>query len=116
VPNTPKPSPPWLVNGIGRVRAGPGQLRRCAIPANIIASLQIAQGAWLTQAIYTASKLGLFDALGKGPASSDELANRAGGREQTAAEHTKPMPQAGFRVTDVLPTAAPMSIVEARPA
>ncbi len=77
MPNTSKPPPPWLINGIGRVRAGLGQLRRSAIPANV-AVLEIAQGAWLTQAIYAASKLGIFDALGKGPASSDELAHRAG--------------------------------------
>jgi hypothetical protein len=77
VSKTAKTPPPWLINGIGRIRTGLGLLRSSAIPANV-AVLEIAQGAWLTQAIYAASKLGVFDALGKGPASSDDIASRVG--------------------------------------
>jgi hypothetical protein len=73
----PKSPPTWLIDGIGRVRAGLGLLRRSAIPANI-AMLEIAQGAWLAQAIYVASKLGIFDTLVKGPATSDDVARRVG--------------------------------------
>jgi hypothetical protein len=73
----PKTPPTWLMDGIGRVRAGLGLLRRSAIPADI-AMLEITQGAWLTQAIYVASKLGIFDTLAKGPATSDDVAGRVG--------------------------------------
>jgi hypothetical protein len=73
----PKPPPSWLIDGIGRIRAGLGLVRRSVLPANV-AMLEIAQGAWLTQALYAASKLGIFDALADAPASSDDVARRVG--------------------------------------
>ena len=39
-----------------------------------------------------------------------------GGRERTEKEFAALLPQAGFKVTRVLPTRSPFSIVEARPA
>ena len=39
-----------------------------------------------------------------------------GSRERTAAEYGELLADAGFRVTRVLPTASPFSIIEARPA
>jgi hypothetical protein len=36
-----------------------------------------------------------------------------GGRERTEAEHRALLTQAGFEVTDVIPTAAPVSVIEA---
>jgi len=76
MPSSPKPPPPWLIDGIGRIRAGLGLVRRSAVPANV-AMLEIAQGAWLTQAISTASRFGMFDVLGERPATADEVARRA---------------------------------------
>lgn len=75
--DSPKTPPSWLIDGIGRVRAGLGLLHRSAIPANV-AMLEITQGAWLAQALYAASKLGIFDALAKAPATSDDIARRVG--------------------------------------
>jgi hypothetical protein len=45
-----------------------------------------------------------------------EMLVTAGGRERTASEYAELLAQAGFRQTRVVPTAGPMSIVEARPA
>ena len=45
-----------------------------------------------------------------------EMLVHAGGRERTADEYTKLLSQAGFRKTRVIPTAGPMSVVEAVPA
>ena len=36
-----------------------------------------------------------------------------GGRERTEAEHRALLSEAGFEVTDVIPTAAPVSVIEA---
>ena len=54
--DTPKPPPSWLIDGIGRIRAGLGLLHRSAVPPKV-ALLEIAQGAWLSQAMYVATKL-----------------------------------------------------------
>ncbi|KWX61783.1 methyltransferase [Mycobacterium sp. NAZ190054] len=45
-----------------------------------------------------------------------EMLVSAGGRERTAAEYSKLLSEAGFRMTRVIPTASPLSIVEAVPA
>lgn len=60
--DTPKPPPSWLIDGVGRVRAGLGLLHRSAVPPKV-ALLEIAQGAWLSQAMYVSTKLGIADAL-----------------------------------------------------
>lgn len=70
-----------MIDAIGRIRSGLGFLRRSAIPANV-AMLEVAQGAWLTQALYAASKLGVFDTLAKGPATADDVARRVGAQPQ----------------------------------
>jgi hypothetical protein len=77
VSDTSKPPPAWLIDGIGRVRAGRGLLHRAAVPPKV-ALLEIAQGAWLAQALYVATKLGIADALVSGPLSADEVANKVG--------------------------------------
>lgn len=61
VANAQKPPPGWLLDGIGRVREGLSQLRRAVVPANLTL-FELSQGAWLTQAMYAAAKLGIFDA------------------------------------------------------
>lgn len=178
-----------LIDGIGRVRNALDVASRSAVPPNI-AVLEMTQGAWLTQALYVAVKLGIADALRDGPKSADEIATavgaggsffdavpdggdayllktvihdwddeqsiailrnvrtaiaadgklllielvlpegapphpgmlldlempvQAGGRERTASEYGDLLSQAGFRLTRVIPTAGPMSIVEAVP-
>ena len=72
-----KPPPAWLINGIGRARAGLGFLHRSTVPGNI-ALFELGQGAWVTQALYAAVKLGIADALSAGPLSADEVARRVG--------------------------------------
>lgn len=76
MPALSKTPPAHLMNAIGRVRAGLGFLRRSAVPPNV-ALLELAQGAWVTQALYAAVKLRLADELADGPLSADELARRA---------------------------------------
>lgn len=77
----PKAPPAWLIDGIGRIRDGLGLLRRSLVPANV-AMLEIGLGSWLTQAMYAASKLGIFDELAKSPASADVIAARVGSDPQ----------------------------------
>ncbi len=72
-----KPPPPWLINGIGRIRAGLQWLNRSAVPADL-ALFEVAQGAWLTQALCVVAKLGIADALADGPRSADDVARRVG--------------------------------------
>lgn len=45
-----------------------------------------------------------------------ELLVQTGGRERTASEYANLLSQAGFQQTQVVPTAGPVSIVEAVPA
>jgi DNA-binding transcriptional ArsR family regulator len=47
------------------------------VPANI-ALLEIAQGAWLTQAVYVAARLGIADELRDGPRSASDVASAVG--------------------------------------
>jgi hypothetical protein len=75
VPDTRKAPPSWLLNGIGRVRAGLNLASRSAVPANL-ALLEMAQGGWLFQSLYVAAKLGIADALRDGPLTADEVARR----------------------------------------
>jgi O-methyltransferase domain/Dimerisation domain len=73
----PKSPPSWLIDGVGRVRAGLGLLHRSAVPPKV-ALLEIAQGAWLSQAMYVATKLRIADALASGPQSADDVAREVG--------------------------------------
>lgn len=74
---TPKGPPSWLIDGIGRVREGLGFLHRSMVPAGI-ALFELGQGAWVTQALYAAVKLGIADELRDGPLSADDVARRVG--------------------------------------
>jgi hypothetical protein len=73
VPSKPKAPPAWLINGIGRVRSVLTGASRAAVPPNIVL-LEMAQGAWLTQALYIAAELGIADALRDGPRTADDVA------------------------------------------
>lgn len=74
---TPKAPPLWLINGVGRVRAALGFLHRATVPGNI-ALLELAQGAWVTQALYASVSLRFADQLSDGPLSAVDVARRAG--------------------------------------
>jgi len=75
VPKTPKPPPPWLIDGVSRVREGLGLLHRSTVPPKV-ALLEIAQGAWLSQALYVAIKLGIPNALASAPMSANDVARK----------------------------------------
>jgi hypothetical protein len=81
VPELPKAPPGWLIDGIGRVREGLGELRRSVMPANV-AVLELVQGAWLTQTMYAAAKLGIFDVLATAPASAADVARQVGSQPE----------------------------------
>ncbi|MBI3212519.1 MAG: hydroxyneurosporene methyltransferase [Mycobacterium sp.] len=74
---SPRTPPPWLISGIERVRSGLSFLHRSTVPANI-ALLELGFGAWLTQALCAAARLGIADALSAGPLTADEVARRVG--------------------------------------
>lgn len=75
--NTRKAPPAWLIDGIGRVRKTLTVASRSAVPPNI-ALLEMAMGAWLTQALYVAVRLGIADALRNGPRTADDIARQVG--------------------------------------
>ena len=51
---------------------------RAMVPGNV-ALLETVEGAWVSQAIYVAAKLGIADELAHGPRTADEVAARVGG-------------------------------------
>lgn len=69
--------PVAVIRAIDRVRAGLSALHRSSAPGNV-ALLELATGAWTTQMLYVAAKLGVADALAAGPARAEELAPRVG--------------------------------------
>lgn len=77
MPVTSKTPPAWLLEGVARLRAGLGFLHRSTVPANV-ALLELAFGAWVTQALYAAVELRIADALSAGPRSADEVARSVG--------------------------------------
>lgn len=156
-----------MIEGIGRVRRALDFASRSTVPG-YVALIELAQGAWLSQALYdVAVTLGNADALRDGPRSSADIARhvdadpdatyrlmraapeprstrtvrcrcsswllpagapphpgmlvdhemlvQAGGRERTAGKYRKLLARCVFRLTSVIPTAGPMSIVEAVP-
>jgi hypothetical protein len=76
VPDTRKAPPAWLIDGIGRVRKALTVASRSAVPPNV-ALLEMAMGAWLTQALFVTTQLGIADALRDGPRSADDVARQA---------------------------------------
>ncbi|MDT5178399.1 MAG: hypothetical protein QOJ95_2597, partial [Mycobacterium sp.] len=75
--STPKVPPAWLLTGLGRVRSALALAARSTVPPNV-ALFEMIQGAWLSQAIYVAARLGINDALADGPLSADDVARRVG--------------------------------------
>ncbi|MEU4349303.1 methyltransferase [Streptomyces sp. NPDC023838] len=70
------PIPPArVVRIVEGVRARVQRLAQLMVPAPI-AVLELAQGAWVSQAIYVAAELKIADQLADGPLSSEEIARR----------------------------------------
>lgn len=66
-----------IIRAIDGVRAGLATLHRSSVPGNI-ALLELATGAWTTQVLYVAAKLGIADELAAGPARAHDIAARVG--------------------------------------
>ena len=72
-----KAPPVRVVKIVERLRAGIERLHRGLVPGNI-ALLDLGTGAWVTQMLYVAAKLGIPDHLADGPRTSAEVAKAAG--------------------------------------
>lgn len=70
-----KTPPVPVVRAVERVRAGLEKLHRSLVPGNI-ALLETVTGAWTTQMLYVAAKLGIPDQLSEGPLHAAEVAER----------------------------------------
>lgn len=66
-----------VVRVIDRLRAGLQRLHRSTVPPSV-ALLEMATGAWTTQTMYVAAKLGVADQLASAPASAADIAPRVG--------------------------------------
>ncbi|WP_456093738.1 methyltransferase [Mycolicibacterium rutilum] len=78
MPDKPAKVPPMpVVRAVNRLRAGLQRLHRSTVPSSV-AILEMATGAWTTQTMYAAARLGLADQLAAGPASAAVLADRVG--------------------------------------
>jgi DNA-binding IclR family transcriptional regulator len=94
--------------------------------------MEMITNAWAAQAITTAADLGIADALEDGPLSIDESAAAVGADADTVGRRLRALigrglfrqrrdgrydlrllGRAGFRMTRVVPTASPLSVVEA---
>ncbi|MDG4665096.1 methyltransferase [Mycobacterium sp. 236(2023)] len=69
--------PVRLIQAVERLRAGLLRLHRSAAPGNV-ALLELATGAWTTQVLYVAAKLGIADRLADGPADATTVAVQVG--------------------------------------
>jgi len=78
MPEKQKKDPPVrLVRAIDRVRAVLQQIHRSTVPPGL-AVLELATGAWTTQIIWVAAKLGVADQLSSGPRRPADIAERVG--------------------------------------
>jgi len=76
MPEKPPRIPPVaLVRTIERARRGLQRLQRTLAPGGMTV-LDLITGAWVTQAIYVATKLGIPDELAEGPLHASEVARR----------------------------------------
>ncbi len=91
VPEKPPKVPPLpVVRVIDRLRSGLQRLHRSMVPGNI-GVLELATGAWTTQTLYVAAKLGVADQLSRGP-----------GRARDVAKATNADPDAVYRLMRAL--------------
>ncbi|ULE35921.1 acetylserotonin O-methyltransferase [Mycobacterium sp. IDR2000157661] len=67
----------FVVRAVGRLRAGLQSAHRSTVPPSV-AVLEMATGAWTTQTMYVAAKLGIADELADGAARAADIAPRVG--------------------------------------
>jgi hypothetical protein len=72
-----KVPPARVVRIIESARTALQKVNRAMVPGNV-ALLETAQGAWVTQALYVAAKLGIADELANGPKTADQVAGAVG--------------------------------------
>lgn len=78
VPEKPPRIPPAaVVRALDALRTGLLRLRR-SLPPGGIGLLELSVGAWVTQSLYVAAKLGIPDELAAGPLPAAEVARRVG--------------------------------------
>nr|WP_231976659.1 acetylserotonin O-methyltransferase [Mycobacterium sp. E740] len=78
MPNKPANVPPmFAIRVVNRLRAALQHLHRATVPGSV-AILEMATGAWTTQTMYAAAKLGVADQLANGPARAADVAERVG--------------------------------------
>lgn len=69
--------PPALISTLNKFRGALRRLHQSTAPANV-SMIEMALGAWLTQGLYAAVRLGIADELRSGPLTADEVARRVG--------------------------------------
>ncbi len=69
--------PVRVVRAVDAVRRGMRRIERRMVPAPA-AVLELMGGAWVSRAIYIATKLGIADVLHDGPRSAEEIAGEVG--------------------------------------
>lgn len=78
VSEKPAAVPPMpVVRAISRLRAGLQRMHRSTVPPSV-AVLEMATGAWTTQTMYVAAKLGIADELAAGAGRAADVAPRVG--------------------------------------
>jgi C-methyltransferase len=86
--------PVWLARTVERVRSGLLHLHRRSTLAPV-ALLELAMGAWLSQGLYVAAKLGVADVLARGLRSAAELARELETDERAMARLLRALSQYG---------------------
>lgn len=76
-PATPKAPPPLLLSAVSALRGTLERLHRATAPSSV-AVLELGFGAWQTQALYAAVRLGIVDALKSGPLTAEAVAAETG--------------------------------------
>ncbi|HEX5144760.1 MAG TPA: methyltransferase [Mycobacterium sp.] len=72
-----KVPPPAVIGAVNRIRSALDRVHKATVPPNV-ALMELGFGAWLTQALYTAIRLGIANELAAGPLPADEVARRVG--------------------------------------
>ena len=77
--------PVAVIRAVDRVRATLAQWHRRTAPGNV-ALLELATGAWTTQVLYVAAKLGIADELAGGPRHFADVAKAVGAHPDAVHE------------------------------
>ena len=78
MPDKPAKVPPArVVRLVEAARTALQRVNRAMVPGNV-ALLETVQGAWVSQALYVAAKLGIADELAQGPKTAEDVAAKVG--------------------------------------